>query len=102
MKTSIFRHIVYLRRPTLFAALMLLGPVWALAQVGTAPFPAPGVSSPAYPLKLSANRRYLVDQNNAPFLIAGDNPHALLGMGSTADAESFSPTARFMDLMPSG
>jgi hypothetical protein len=31
----------------------------------------------------------LVDQNNAPFLIAGDNPHALLGMGSTADAESF-------------
>ena len=31
----------------------------------------------------------MVDQNNTPFLIVGDNPHALLGMGSTADAESF-------------
>ena len=78
-----------LRQPALLSALTLLGSVWALAQVAAEPAKGPPVSSPVYPLKLSANRRYLVDQNNTPFLITGDNPHALLGMGSTADAETF-------------
>src|SRR3974377_896324 len=31
------------------------------------------------PLKLSANKRYLVDQNGKPFLIVGDSPQALIG-----------------------
>jgi hypothetical protein len=31
----------------------------------------------AYPLKLSANHRYLADQNNIPFLITGDSPQAM-------------------------
>ncbi len=34
---------------------------------------------PAYPLKLSANHRYLVDQNGKPFLIVGDSPQGLMG-----------------------
>src|SRR5947199_9894222 len=31
--------------------------------------------TPAYPLKPSANGRYVVDSNNVPFLIIGDAPH---------------------------
>jgi len=56
--------------------------------VAAVPVKAPHAGFPVYPLKLSANRRYLVDQNNIPFLITRDNPHALLGTGSTADAET--------------
>src|ERR1700686_576323 len=33
----------------------------------------------AYPLKLSANRRYLVDQKGKPFRIVGDTPQGLMG-----------------------
>ena len=40
----------------------------------------------AYPLKASANGRYLVDQNNLPFLIVGDSPQSLIGNLSEADA----------------
>ena len=36
-------------------------------------------ASPAYPLKASANNRYLVDQNDVPFLMVGDSPQALIG-----------------------
>jgi len=76
-------------RPALILALALIGSVWMTGQSGPAPPKVRGAASPAYPLKVSTNGRYLVDQNNIPFLITGDNPHALLGMGSTADAESF-------------
>lgn len=48
-----------------------------------------GTSSPAYPLKVSANGRYLVDQNNVPFLIVGDTPQGLIGRLSEADAELY-------------
>ena len=41
----------------------------------TGPKARPGaVYRPAYPLKLSENRRYLVDRNNHPFLMVGDTP----------------------------
>lgn len=67
-------------------ALTLLEPVVATAQVsGLLPRPSL-VSSPAYPLKVSANGRYLVDQNNKPFLITGDVPQALVTMVSAEDA----------------
>lgn len=35
-------------------------------------------ASPAYPLRASANGRYLVDSNGAPFLVIGDAPHSIL------------------------
>ncbi len=74
---------------TLLIALTLLAPVVAAAQVsGLLPRPS-SVSSPAYPLKVSTNGRYLVDQNNKPFLIAGDVPQALVTMVSTADAARY-------------
>ena len=46
-------------------------------------------SLPAYPLKLSANRRYLVDQKKKPFLIAGDSPQGLMGMLTEEEAERY-------------
>ncbi len=71
------------------APIVTLGLVLLICQSAGAPALVSSATSPAYPLKLSANRRYLVDRNNRPFLIVGDNPHALVGMGTTADAESF-------------
>lgn len=44
---------------------------------------------PAYPLKVSANRRYLVDQNDRPFLVAGESPQALMVNLSEEEAEVF-------------
>lgn len=42
-----------------------------------------------YPLKVSANKRYLVDQRNAPFLIIGDSPQAMIGNISLSQAAAF-------------
>ena len=44
---------------------------------------------PAYPVKASANNRYLVDQNDRPFMIVGDSPHSLIGKMSKPDAEFY-------------
>ena len=47
-------------------------------------FPSPSIpppielSSVTYPLKLSENKRYLVDQNNVPFLLQGDAAWSLI------------------------
>ncbi|MGO8927547.1 MAG: DUF4038 domain-containing protein [Limisphaerales bacterium] len=46
-------------------------------------------AAPAYPLKVSANKRYLVDQNNKPFLIVGDSPHEIVCAVNTADAATY-------------
>jgi hypothetical protein len=45
--------------------------VWARAKVSAAPAKASGANSPAYPLKVSPNGRFLVDQNSTSFLIVG-------------------------------
>ena len=73
----------------MLAALTLLGPVSAWAQVLAAPVNLPSASPPIYPLKVSANGRYLVDQSNTPFLIVGDVPQPLVVMVSTADAATY-------------
>jgi hypothetical protein len=44
------------------------------------------IGQAVYPLKVSANHRYLVDQNNRPFLLVGDAPQALIGVRNEADA----------------
>ncbi|HWA89606.1 MAG TPA: DUF4038 domain-containing protein [Rhizomicrobium sp.] len=48
-----------------------------------------GVPLTAFPLKASANNRYLVDQNERPFLVQGDAPQAMVGNLSVADAKHF-------------
>jgi hypothetical protein len=42
-----------------------------------------------YPLKVSRNGRYLVDQRNVPFMIVGDSPHSLIGNLSVQDAAAY-------------
>jgi hypothetical protein len=46
-------------------------------------------ATPVFPLKQSANNRYLVDQNNVPFLMIGDAPQAMVGNLSVAQAKFF-------------
>ena len=51
--------------------------------------PHPNSGPPAFPLKVSENHRYLVDQNNQPFLIVGDTPQGLMGRLTEKDAETY-------------
>jgi hypothetical protein len=49
---------------------------------------------PVYPLKASANNRYLVDQNNTPFLMVGDSPQQLITNLSQKEAAAFMANRR--------
>ena len=56
------------------------------------PVESPKVSSaqpPAYPVKVSGNGRYLVDQNNVPFLIVGDTPQGLISRLSEKEVDDY-------------
>ena len=46
-------------------------------------------TKPAYPLKASSNGRYLVDQNELPFLMVGDAPQTLIVNLSQVDAATY-------------
>ena len=48
-----------------------------------------GAAGPAFPLKAAQNKRYLVDQNNVPFLMVGDAPQAMVGNLSETQAAFF-------------
>ncbi len=50
---------------------------------------APAPTAAAYPVKLSSNGRYLVDQNNTPFFIVGDAPQLLFVQPSPADVDTY-------------
>src|SRR5262245_38441544 len=50
---------------------------------------AQAAATPAYPLRPSANRRYVVDSNNVPFLIIGDAPHSILAKLTNSDAITY-------------
>src|SRR5271170_3367155 len=75
--------------------ILALTVIWALnraAPLGHHRIPAKASENfrfPAYPLKVSANSRYLVDQNNLPFMIVGDSPHSLIGRMSHSEAEFY-------------
>lgn len=43
----------------------------------------------SFPLKLSANHRYLVDQKDKPFLIVGDSPQDLMSRLTEEEADSY-------------
>ena len=89
MKTTTLQHLPELKLPVVLIVSIFLGSVWTTLDVAAAPGKVPGPSSPAYPLKVSSNRRYLVDQNNTPFLIAGDVPQVIVTMASTAEAAAY-------------
>jgi hypothetical protein len=43
----------------------------------------------AYPLRISASGRYLVDRNNEPYLVIGDSPQSLIGNLSATEREMY-------------
>ena len=51
--------------------------------------PSPRPPGADYPLKVSANRRYLVDQQDVPFLMMGDSPQALIANVSEVEADAY-------------
>ena len=44
---------------------------------------------PAFPLKVSSNGRYLVNQNNEPFLMIGDAPQSLMVNATLGDVDFY-------------
>lgn len=46
-------------------------------------------AGPVYPLKVSENKRYLVDRNNQPVLIHGDTAWSLITGVTKAEAEQY-------------
>lgn len=47
-----------------------------------------GATGPVYPLTVSSNGRFLVDQENDPFLMIGDAPQALMINASVSEAKT--------------
>ena len=64
-------------------------PCFAADPDRTYAYPAPSPKRYAFPLKVSSDRRYLVDQRDVPFLIAGDSPQAMIGNLSVAESAGF-------------
>jgi Protein of unknown function (DUF4038)/Putative collagen-binding domain of a collagenase len=50
---------------------------------------ASSAPAPTYPVKVSANHRYLVDQNGTPFLIVGDSPQGLISRLTEKEVDDF-------------
>ena len=83
----------------IFLAIALLGGCSGGSGDGSATTQAPGATppsataagayAPAYPVKAGPTGRYLVDQNNVPFMIVGDSPHDLIVNLSEADADAY-------------
>src|SRR5690348_12037941 len=67
-------------------------PTWARAPEVTGTSLA--AHGPAYPLKASTNNRFLVDQNDVPFLMVGDSPQNLVANLSPAQAATYMANRR--------
>jgi len=61
----------------------------AAILLGCSACPRASLASPIYPLKKSANDRYLVDQSNSPVMIVGDSPQSLFVNLTTNQAAMF-------------
>lgn len=59
-------------------ALLLLATTVACATLVGQTLSRGSLSSPVYPLKASANGRYLTDSNGVPFLLMGDSPQSMI------------------------
>ena len=73
----------------LLAALAVCSRLNAVAQEVPVPPKPSAARLPAYPLRLSTNRRYLVDRNNKPFLIVGDTPQDLMSRLTEKKADRY-------------
>jgi hypothetical protein len=82
-------------RVLLGGAIFLAPMPRALAQNARTDVGIPGSpDGPVYWLKASGNNRYLVDQNNAPFLMIGDSPQHLITNLSQKEAAAFMANRR--------
>jgi hypothetical protein len=70
------------------ASALQSGTSW-IAQLAAFEYSGSAPPSPKYPVKVSATGRYLVDQSEAPFLITGDSPQALMVDLSESQADAF-------------
>ncbi len=89
MRIGIFRYCSLSIGLAALSSLIYPGLVAAKGGEGAAHAQSSVAPLPAYPLKLSANHRYLVDRKNRPFLIVGDTPQKLMCRLSEADAEKY-------------
>jgi len=55
----------------------------------TVPTTTTAPTDAAFPLKVSSNGRYLVDQNGVPFLMVGDSPQSTIGMMSESETDRY-------------
>ncbi|HUY85951.1 MAG TPA: DUF4038 domain-containing protein [Acidimicrobiales bacterium] len=89
VKAITFRNYRKAQLLALLTALVFLASCSVGEQMAEAQAKSASASFPDYPVKVSANRRYLVDQKNIPFLIAGDSPQGLIYRLTEAQAESY-------------
>ena len=68
---------------SLSISLLVVAGLWNAILPGTPP------TSSVYPLRPSANGRYMLDASNAPFLIIGDAPHSILANLNNSDADTY-------------
>lgn len=61
----------------------------AVSHAAPAPDQHSFAKAAAYPLRVSADHRYLVDQSGAPFLIVGDTPQGLMGRLTEKEADYY-------------
>ena len=99
MKTTLGSTLKLLALSMAFPLLLSCGPKTS-PPGATEPPKAPSASSPAYPVKVSANGRYLVDQKNTPFLIVGDTPQGLISRLNEKEIDDFFALKKKYD--PSG
>jgi hypothetical protein len=60
-----------------------------VSDAGRAPYSVVKMPGAVYPLRPSANRRYLVDRKGRPFLMVGDSPQAIVANLTTARMERY-------------
>ena len=72
------------------ARLLGLAALTSIVSQGICGPTNPSVASPSvFSLRISTNGRYLVDQNNNPFLVVGDSPWSLIAQPSEHEIEHY-------------
>ena len=69
--------------------MMRLFSMWSLLAISSMSMNAAEPGGPAFPLKISDNHRYLVDQRGQPFLIHGDSPWEIIWQATREEATEY-------------
>ena len=71
------------------AIVLIVALVGSLAPTALKAAAPSAARPPAFPLKVSQNHRYLVDENGTPFLIVGDSPQEIMSRLTEKEAEFY-------------